>query len=625
MGWVWVLLLFGDVSIRGGGLPVVVWDVCSSEDFVEGVLGFLRYAYRVSLREYPSHEMIMGWRRVLPDIFGVFEGFPVVIEYPVLGGPERVDFIVVGRGRGLIIEAKAWSGSVRSSGFFVCVGGELRVDPCYQLENYLAKFRYLHSASTMMRMKFEGVVYVSGGQYTDSCRVVMERGDLEHYLDWLGRPGREIDVKAIVEGRYHISQDLINFVVRNKAMLMRNAIRTLLGGGYGPTEDQLRVIDDVLRALESGEDRAFFVRGVSGSGKTLIAITLFFEALGRGYRVLLTYRNNRLLNTLRTALGRRLSGLIRFYSMGPQGRYQGVAEKNFPADRYGPLDLVIYDEAQRMTIENIRISLGGSRVKVYLYDDEQVLVGDEAGLRENFVGIAEQLKKSYSEYELSVPRRVPPSYLRFVRDLLGGRRPDPPGIEFRIFDGIVDMLRALEEKHSDGIRVALVCAFTETPGNKENRGAPDNLRIGYPLCKKYDKRRGCVGYSDLEIYRGLDLEIYWLMDEKTEYPRYWMGQLDPLKYCASVYGAQGFEAEYVGVVWGRDLIWRNNRWMVNSKAITDNVGGRNSLVSIAKRDPEHALRLLKNRYLILLTRGTKGVYVYFEDKKTEEYVKSLLS
>ena len=65
--------------------------------------------------------------------------------------------------------------------------------------------------------------------------------------------------------------------------------------------------------------------------------------------------------------------------------------------------------------------------------------------------------------------------------------------------------------------------------------------------------------------------------------------------------------------------------MVNPEAITDNVGGRNSLANIAKRDPEHALRLLKNRYLILLTRGTKGVYVYFEDKKTEEYVKSLLS
>ncbi len=564
----------------------------------------------------------MSWNRILPDI-GVFEDFPVIIEYPVLGGPERVDFIVVGRGRGLVIEAKAWSSNIERNGFFVWLGNELRIDPCYQLENYLAKFRYLHSASTSM--EFDGCVYFSGGQYRDSCRVIAERTDLEHFVEWLKKPGSENDVKTIIEGKYRISQDLVNFVTRNKARLMRDAIRTLLVGGYGPTEDQLKIIGSVLDALENGEDKAFFVRGVSGSGKTLVAITLFFEALSKGYRVLLTYRNNRLLNTLRTALEEELSGLIRFYSMGPQGGFRGVAENNFPVDKYGQLDLVIYDEAQRMTMENIRISLSRSKVKVYFYDDEQILIGDEAGTRENFIRVAQQLGKKYSEYELSVPRRIPPSYLKAVRDLLKGLQFDPSGIEFRVFDCIREMLDSLREKHMKGKRVALVCTFTETPGNKKNRRAPDNLRIGYPLCKKYrTERRRCVEYSDLDIYKGLGLEIYWLMDEKTEYPKYWMRELDPLKYCASVYGAQGFEAEYVGVVWGRDLIWREDGWVVNPEVITDNVGGPRSLAHIARRDPERALQLLKNRYLILLTRGTKGVYIYFEDKKTKEYVKSIL-
>lgn len=71
---------------------------------------------------------------------------------------------------------------------------------------------------------------------------------------------------------------------------------------------------------------------------------------------------------MRIALGDRLSGFIKFYSMGPQGRYRGVAENNFLADRYGPLDLVIYDDAQRMTTENMRISFGRSRMKIHLYD-----------------------------------------------------------------------------------------------------------------------------------------------------------------------------------------------------------------------------------------------------------------
>ena len=76
------------------------------------------------------------------------------------------------------------------------------------------------------------------------------------------------------------------------------------------------------------------------------------------------------------------------------------------------------------------------------------------------------------------------------------------------------------------------------------------------------------------------------MDEKSEYPLYWhrdyaglaklygMNQFGPVSICSSVYGAQGMEAEYVGVVWGGILSKRNKRWTVNPGLITDNVGGK---------------------------------------------------
>ena len=113
------------------------------------------------------------------------------------------------------------------------------------------------------------------------------------------------------------------------------------------------------------------------------------------------------------------------------------------------------------------------------------------------------------------------------------------------------------------------------------------------------------------------------MNEKTEYPKYWMGLLDPLKYCASVYGAQGFEADYVGVVGGRDFVRRGPNWQVNPKVITDDVGGSYSLRSVAQRDPARAEKLLKNRYYVLLTRGIRGTYVFFEDPETREFVTQL--
>lgn len=608
-------------EVSKDGLPLIVWNAMPS--YTKEALQYLKNGYKKFAGDEPSSELLVSWKSALLSIFDVFKGYPIVIEYPILGGPERADFVVCGKRRALVIEYKDWRGSniEERRDHLVKVDREYKLDPCYQLTNYLNKFKMLHEASE--KIEFDGLVYIEGPAYRDSCKVSISKDNLEKVVLWLGDPGSEEQVRLITEGRFRISKSLIDFVKENKEKLLKDATNALLGGGYGLIEEQLKIVDGALSALENAEDKAFFVRGVSGSGKTLVALTLFFEALSKGYKAILAYKNNRLINTLRLALGSKLP--LKFYSVGPRGNFQGVAEENFPEDKYGELDLVIYDEAQRMREENIKISLRRSRVKVYFYDDEQILNGDEIGTRDKFVDVAKKLEKNYVEYELPTPRRIPPMYLQAIRDLLNGREFKFEGVEFSIFDNINDMIEGLRKKFKEGHRVALICAFTETPGNKKDRNALDNLRIGYPLCKKFNmKRKKCIK-SDLDIYKNTNLRIYWLMDEKTEYPQYWMGQIDPLSRCASVYGVQGFEAEYVGVIWGRDLVWRNKSWTVNSEPITDNVGGRHSLLKIARKDKERALALLKNRYLIMLTRGTKGVYIFFEDEETKNYIKSMLS
>ncbi len=114
------------------------------------------------------------------------------------------------------------------------------------------------------------------------------------------------------------------------------------------------------------------------------------------------------------------------------------------------------------------------------------------------------------------------------------------------------------------------------------------------------------------------------MNPKTEYPQYWLNQKNSLTKCASVYGAQGFESDYTGVIWGEDLVWRNG-WEVNQREIMDNTGGNFSLKKIAsKGNLQLARKLLFNRYKILLTRGIRGTGIYFEDLKTYEYISSLV-
>ncbi|WP_252896923.1 DNA/RNA helicase domain-containing protein [Metallosphaera hakonensis] len=240
---------------------------------------------------------------------------------------------------------------------------------------------------------------------------------------------------------------------------------------------------------------------------------------------------------------------------------------------------------------------------MYFFDDFQTLIGNEEGTEENF----RRHLINVEEYQLSSSIRVPNDYLNAVKSILDGKMVRIKDYDLRLFDDIISMLNELRKRKEEGRKVALICSFTESEGDTKNKTEWNlkNMRIGYPL------------QSGFDLYKNVNIRIKWLMDEKVEYPKYWRGELDPLGYCASVYGAQGFEADYVGVVWGRDMIWRDS-WTVDPSPITDYVGGGNSLSKIAKRDKDRALKLLKNRYYVMLTRGIRGVYIFFEDYQTGE-------
>jgi DUF2075 family protein len=77
-----------------------------------------------------------------------------------------------------------------------------------------------------------------------------------------------------------------------------------------------------------------------------------------------------------------------------------------------------------------------------------------------------------------------------------------------------------------------------------------------------------------------------------------------------VYTAQGLRAR-------RDLRWdgATETWIGDSSESFD---------SIVKRSGNRFTDLVKRTYRVLLTRGMKGCYVYFEDPATLDYLRSRL-
>ena len=85
-----------------------------------------------------------------------------------------------------------------------------------------------------------------------------------------------------------------------------------------------------------------------------------------------------------------------------------------------------------------------------------------------------------------------------------------------------------------------------------------------------------------------------------------------------VYTAQGFEFDYIGVIFGRDLRYdsANGLWVGNPVFSHDHV--------VKRRSGARFTDNVKNTYRVLLTRGMQGCYVYFADAETRAFVESRL-
>lgn len=93
----------------------------------------------------------------------------------------------------------------------------------------------------------------------------------------------------------------------------------------------------------------------------------------------------------------------------------------------------------------------------------------------------------------------------------------------------------------------------------------------------------------------------------------WAMQPEGFEQIGCIYSAQGFEFDYVGVIFGSDLRWDSttNKWLGDLDENCD----RQFKMGLTK-NPELALEKLKHLYRVLCTRGIRGTFFYFLDGST---------
>jgi len=357
------------------------------------------------------------------------------------------------------------------------------------------------------------------------------------------------------------------------------------------------VIHRAKNLSKSTKKSVVIVKGGPGTGKSVIALEVMGELLRQGKTVMHATGSSAFTNTLRKIVGTRARNLFKFFN-------------SFPDAKKHTFDVLVCDEAHRIretsvnryTPRNKRSGLpqvdelfNVAKLNLFFIDPHQVVRPGEMGSVELIKSAAKKYGVSESEiaeFELTTQFRCSGSdaYLDWIDNLLTIRRVENPHFDkrmkFQIFDN--------PEKMMEEIRA-------------RNREKKNSARITAGFCWKWSAPR-----SDGSLVNDVKIggfEMPW--EKKNEFWK-WATDDSGMEQVGTVYTAQGFEFDYIGVIFGNDLVYdtKSNAW----DAVPEN-----SHDSQVKRKNPDLTRHLLNTYRVLLSRAHKGVYIYFMDKETEEY------
>ncbi|MBN3040355.1 MAG: DUF2075 domain-containing protein, partial [Candidatus Omnitrophica bacterium] len=240
-----------------------------------------------------------------------------------------------------------------------------------------------------------------------------------------------------------------------------------------------------------------------------------------------------------------------------------------------------------------------AKLSLFFIDEFQIVRPKEIGCVELIKNSAAKFgvkDSAIAEFELRTQFRCSGSdaYLQWLDKLLEIRASDinnfDAKMEFKIFET------------PDDLKIAI---------NQKNREKENSARITAGFCWKWsDPNPDGSLVNDVQIG---DFKMPW--EKKDEF---WKWATDPsgMEQVGTVYTAQGFEFDYIGVIFGPDLVWRKDKgWIsIPEKSFDNQVLRKN------ERLTEH----LKHVYRVLMSRAHKGVYMYFIDKETEMLFRSKL-
>ena len=254
--------------------------------------------------------------------------------------------------------------------------------------------------------------------------------------------------------------------------------------------------------------------------------------------------------------------------------------------------------------DQIREIITATKHAIFFVDDNQTVTYEDFGTGESIADMARELGVEPRFVELTVQFRCEDGaeYLDWIEQTLS---PTEPSVivdlsectyDFQIFDNFVEMRNAILAKP----------------------GAKDSCRILAEYCWDWKSKKNSSEYDFPKEEFGIDLR--W---NDFEAGLGWMDSGNAVNEVGCVYTMQGLDGDYMGVIIGPNLKMEDGHLVSVplSQAATDTAAFKGSNYKKTK-DPAVLAKvdeLIRNRYRILLTRGSKGTYIYCTDPEVREY------
>jgi DUF2075 family protein len=569
-------------------------------------------AYMKSLLDHPS----------IPDDAGI------ALEYNIPVTNNRIDFIITGvdgtnTSQVVIIELKQWShvdktdmdGVVRTK---FEEGLKDTTHPSYQAFTYCMLLQDYKEAVQKHDVRLKAAAYLHNCENTDSLNdpfyekytqyvPVFGKNDTERLRDFICKYIRKGDRQ---NGLFVIE----NSTIRPSKNLMDSVSNMMKGNKeFRMIGEQKVILQHILKSLDdfdkTNQKQVLIIEGGPGTGKSVIAVNALTEVLAMKRLAMYVSKNAQPRNVFYRKLvddgmgAKNVNALFK----------SSVA---FADPINNQFDMLLVDEAHRLSKKcgpfsqsrnQIREIIHSAKVAVFFVDEAQIVSLDDIGSIKELTMWANAENAQISRFALQSQFRCSGSdeYLQWLDNLLeikdsSFKYLSKSNYDFRIFDNPKKMMDEIVKRNQKNNKSRMVAGYCWEWKSQKNKKENDIVFPEY------------------------DFSYQWnFIEDKT-----WSISPKSVEQIGCIHTCQGLEFDYVGVIIGADIIYRDGRILVDpTKRASDDftIRGYKTLMKNSPEETKELIkRIIKNTYRTLMSRGMKGCFVYVVDNELKEYIKTRL-